>query len=147
MLYGNSFQGLQAAPSTVLFTPSSEDGFSTSVTVGTLTSAYGQGKGGANTVYIVRLVNYQSTTTVTVDMQGLPSSATFPVASDLAVLSSPTSDRTDSNSFTEPRRVAPSYSTVAIKSGLFSLDLPALSLSILRVYVTVGSNKATMLME
>ena len=136
VMYGNSFQGLQGPPKTVQFTASTGMGFSTSVTVGTLSAEYGQGKNGATGVYIVRLVNFLATdTTVSVNMQGLPQSTTFPTASDLAVLRSSTSNRADQNTFADPHRVVPAYSTVSVKSAMFDISLPAFSLSILRVYV------------
>ena len=140
VLYANSFEGLQAPPMTVQFTAGTAMGFSASVTVGTLTSGYGQGKNAATTVFVLKLVNaLADNTTLSVDMQGLPSSATFPTPSDFTVLRSPTSNRVDMNSFSNPHTVAPAHSTVSIKSAKFAVSLPAYSSSVLRVYVSLSS--------
>jgi len=140
VLYSNSFVGLQSPPLTVQFTVGGATDFSASVTVGTLTSAYSKQKNGANIVYIFKLVNHgASTSTITIDLQGLSKSATFPAMSDLGVLHSPTANPGDLNSFVHPREIAPAYSTLNINSPTYTFDLPAYSLSVLRIYILLPS--------
>jgi len=121
------------------FTGEAND-FSTSVTVGNLTTDYSKRVNGANTVYIIKLVNYAtSTTSANITLRGLPSSATFPALNDLGVLLSPTSNPDDFNTFAQPLLVSPNYSQVNISSPSFTMNLPAYSLSILRVYVLLST--------
>ena len=136
VLYANSYQGLRGPPMTLQFSDGAATGFSTSVVVGNLTSEYGRSKGGADTVYVLKMVNTgASNSTVSISLQGLPSSATFPAPSDWALLQSPTSSRTDLNTFGHEMQVAPVYAMVSGASSSFNVSLPAYSTSVLRVYV------------
>jgi len=114
--------------------------FSASVAVGNLTSDYSKRKNGANIVYIIKLVNYaNSDTSASLTLRGLPSSATFPAMNDVGVLLSPTSNPEDFNTFAQPLLVAPRYALMNISSPSFGLDLPAYSLTVLRVYILLSS--------
>ena len=144
ILFANSFQGLQAPPRTVQFS-APETGaaqFAASVTVGALSSDYSRGKGGASTAYIVKMVNFAAQSArVNIDLQGLPASARYPAPADLAVLSSPTGSRTDMNTFAHIRQIAPHYSTVNVQGAALSVELPAYSVAVLRVYVLVSNDR------
>lgn len=109
---------------------------SVSVVVGTIQPALRSKYGGANTVYVLKVVNVnESPFGVTIHLQGLPSGANLSLTAEVVVLSA--SDLYAKNTFEHPHAVHNIPFLVNISGSTISTCFNQYSITVTRVYATL----------
>ena len=121
---------------TLNYSLSAAPNVSVSVVVGDLQPAFSAAHGGANTVFVHKIVNLQGEPfPVTIDLQGLPATANLSTTADVAVLSA--TELSATNSFDRPQAVANIRFNVSITGPTIDTCFNAYSVTVVRVYATL----------
>ena len=136
VLWGQAFLGIVSGSVRTLSNSLAALNVSVSAVVGTVQPAARLKHGGANTVFVLKIVNLRPTPfALSIDILGLPTGANVTTTADVVVLSS--SELPAQNSFEQPDAVYNIPFQVSITGPSISTCVNQYSITVARVYVTL----------